>query len=502
MSCPSFQYTPRGRQGIGVIQPESGLDYPFVDPSPDIQYMLADFYLAFDDPGEYSGTPAVLPLRIKYLYNVGCDINFLAPGQPAPANAADIVVVDAANIDVFNTFTTSAVLTVQDWGADYKLYEWRTSTGICRLVAYTTWKPGSPDARNYWRYLLPVNGVLDNRAVYKMPKRLKTVSVRQRNGDLVLGPYDGRLKFRNNYNTEIVAANPTTTNFIKNTSLTFSAVAGSGAGYFPVCGQGYDAETGARLPQPIRQINGVQANAYGDFLLSGADCLFVRRKTSNGSPSATSHQHIGGDCTPCCKCDDYVDMAEFMNKVRDKYRKLGDRVTRIKHIHEDNIAKWKAKRSCSLGTPLKLVMLPQCCPKFDVLIMFCNPCDKCTPPSTLTLNLTSAGMLSPICGETLLRAPGGNTNQPAVAYTDSDASLLTATIQFPMVPAGSSTYIQMKFKDKLKTPHAIEGTLSGVFDDGTPIMSGCPGDGTRTAVTVTKTITLNCDPTGENNRPC
>jgi hypothetical protein len=73
VSCPEFSFAPRGRQGIGVIQPQSGLDYPLVSPSEDIRYLLADMYFEYDDEGLYNtaSTPAALPLRVKWLYGVG-----------------------------------------------------------------------------------------------------------------------------------------------------------------------------------------------------------------------------------------------------------------------------------------------------------------------------------------------------------------------------------------------------------------------------------------------
>ena len=105
MTCPSFQLSGTGRRGIGVNQPQSGLDYPLVNPSEDARYLLADVYLAYDDPGAYNSTitPSQHPLRIKWLYGVGCSASSAPAWAPAPTHAADIVIVDAQDNVVFDS---------------------------------------------------------------------------------------------------------------------------------------------------------------------------------------------------------------------------------------------------------------------------------------------------------------------------------------------------------------------------------------------------------------
>lgn len=100
MSCDPI-YTPDGRRGIGVNQPQSGLDYPLIAPSADIQYLLADFYLAYEDTAQ----EFVHPLRVKWLYGVGCAPNTAPSWAPTPTHAADILIVDATNRTVFNSTT-------------------------------------------------------------------------------------------------------------------------------------------------------------------------------------------------------------------------------------------------------------------------------------------------------------------------------------------------------------------------------------------------------------
>ena len=512
MSCDDFIYTPHGRQGIGVIQPQSGLDYPFVNPSDDIRYLVADFYLAFDDNRVYA---AALPLSIKYLYNVGCGPNDLPPSGPAPVHDADIVVVDKNGVEVLNTCTGSGVvLTTRDWNTDYKIYEWVAPNAVCRLVAYTTWRTGEPTPVNYVQYLAPQSALLDARTVYRMPKRLRSLSVRQNSGTTTIGPYVGKIRFRNNYNVEISAADTTTSAFVTTTRVNFSAEPGSGAGYFPVCGDGYDEETQEPIPQPIKQINGVAANSAGDFLLAGSDCIYVRRPTAVVAgqlvPHPTAQQQVGADCVPCCACADYVSTALYMNQIRDKYKLIGTRANEVKNIHEENITKWRDKRNCAINNPLKLVMVPQCCPFMDIVTMICNPCTVCYPPSTLILTLetrVNVG-LSLVCRETTLYGSGGTSAQPVLS-TARVGNVTTITIPMLAVPGGSASYIKMRVRaedsDAIAAGPTITGTLTGLFAPQSPILVGCDADVPavpRAAAVATKTTSFNCSVAGTDTQPC
>lgn len=513
MSCPEFVYTPQGRQGIGVIQPQSGLDYPLVKPSEDIRYLLADFYLSYDDRGEYSPTvpTTVFPLRIKYLLNVGCEPTDLPAGAPVPAHEADIVIVDANDTEILNTAVVDTTCSVRDWGDDYRIYEWITPDATCRLVAHTTWKTGEPSPQTYLQHLQPNNAVLDARTIEKLPRRLRSLKVRQRSGTVVNGPYIGNITFKNNYNTEIVAAETTTNNFLVNTRVTFGAVAGTGAGYFPVCGDGYDEDTNEPIPQPIKTINGVGPTTPGDFFVAGNDCIYVRRPTVITDlavlPSPTAQQIVGADCNPCCACADYVSTARYMNSLRDEYKLIGERVKEVKIIHEANVDKWNDKRDCSISNPLKLIVVPQCCPLVDIVLMVCNPCQTCYPPSTLTLTLTYPSTnpnFDLMCGSTTLYTPDGTTANTGLDFTPTPTGL-QIQVQIPQVKAGGSSFVKFRLKALNVTTQTTTATLTGVFSDGTPIKTDCPEetrDDEREVAVATKPITLNCAPAGDDTRPC
>jgi hypothetical protein len=523
MSCPEIT-SGNGRRGIGVIQPQSGLDYPFVRfsaPSSEdnaFRYLVADFYLAYDDAGEYDASvpKSVFPLRLKYIYGLGCDDNGPPEEFFTPTHTADLLIVDANDNTVFDT-TTATNFDVNIWNADYTIYTWSIDAPyqiVCRLTLYTSWTASDDDRREYSKYLVPENAILDARTIQKLPRRLLSVSVRQETGTTVNGPYVGNLIFSNYYNTTVTAAARTTSNFVSNTNVTFAGVAGSGFGYYPVCGNLYDEETQQKIPQPIRRINGVGATAAGDFAVAGKDCMFVRRPTvldgANVRPSTTAQLQVGADCRPCCECNDYVNTALYMNNVQARYSLIGTRVKDLKLIHEQNIAKWQDKRACSLSYPLKLIFVSQGCPTLDVVAMLCNPCnDVCLPSSTLNLALETISGASAelICGYTALFAPGINGSSIPITITGAANGNINLSFKMPSVSPGSSNYVKFRLKFSPRLNYAVKGTLTGNIDDParTQIKTGCPGetpDEERVIASAVATQDLYCSDTGETDTPC
>lgn len=557
MTCPPYVTSSRGRQGVGVVQPQSGLDYPLVKPSNDIKYLLADFYFSYDDDGEYlsSVPPAAHPLSIKYLYGVGCIENTPTTGFPTPVHSADIVIVDANGRTIFNTNNAAVSFNVQDWSADYKIYEWKNDKAVCRAVAYTTWPDddyGMTDddtRRNYNKYLTPANAKLDERAVYKMPKRL--LSLRVKNGTNLTNRYKNKITFVNGYNTTIVPAPTVSNNFRADTGVLFSAVAGSGLGKYGNC-----PELSAQ--KPITKINGVTGN-NGNFLLSSTDCLWTRRPVVTtfdypkildeignilltettlynltleyfrGAefavlPSITAQQKIGADCEPCCSCSDYVDTAKYLNDTSYRYKLIGNRAGKVRDEHENNIARWMNQRACSIMRPLKLLMVPQRCPFIDIVMLQCNPCDQCAPPATLTVALSidtslvvtpGPGEQPPVvtpaleCGYTEIVAPGIKSSAVGISVTNNGLQYSAA---FPQLKPGESAHVKFRVRfdqatSKARGPYAVTGVLTGtILSTNTPVLSNCGAnllDGSAAPAAGDEvTRTLNCNQNGQTELPC
>lgn len=498
MACPDFDFSPGGRRGVGVLQARSGLDYPLVAPTEDVRYLLADFYLTYEQDAA-----VVLPLRIKHIYNVGCVENTPAAGFPTPVNAVGVVVVDETDAVIFDTISQPVEqYSSWAWGDDYTVFEWLTETATCRMVVYATWPEADDTQRNYDKYLTPENAVLDSRTLYKMPKRVQQISVK--NGATATGPYRGDIEFDANYNMTIDAGEAAVSRFVADTPVTFSAVAAAGAGKYP-------CDDSPTTQQVITSINGLTGDGNGGFILSGADCLWARRPTvvdgEDVRPTPAAGVQIGADCKPCCACEDYASTALYMNSVRDRYKLIGTRAEEVRSRHETNIGRWNEYRLCSTQTPLRLIFVPQRCPYMDIVLLLCNPCESCMPTSVLTLTLSADGddetALPDLgaeieCGYTAMYAAGINGKATSI----SAAGPLTYTTAFPQLQPGDSAYVKFRLKFSPKAQYVVRGTLTGTYTlSGLPIATDCNAEDAVPAQAETSQM-LYCTPAGKTEMPC
>ncbi len=490
MSCDEFVLSPEGRRGIGVIQPQSGLDYPFVAPSDDVRYLFADFYLAYDDTGFYRTTPPVVqhPLRVKWIYGLGCEESSKPVWAPTPTHDADILIVDATGQTVFDS--TTLVPTGGDnsyqsfdkraWGDDYDIYEWIGNNAVCRIVVYKTWQPtDDPAPKNWPTHLAPTSAVLDERAVTKMPKRLR--SLRVKSGTSTIGPLRRTgVVFEGRNNTTIATAPDTSSKLRKTTQVTLNVEPGAGTGKWSDCQ--------IDPTSPIYAINGVKGNAYGDFTITAGDCIWIRRPTilqtnNTVTPVYYTDQSrnidkapvitVGSNCPACCDCPDYREAALYMNRVRNRYKTVGTRAHQVKLLHENNIERWVAQRECRLQKPLRAILTPQFCPLMDVVLMFCNHCQSCA--SNITLNaefsIYPAASAEIVCGYTALYAPGF----PGRSFT-VNGTWPNFSTTLPPIDVGNSAYVKFRLSFTPRTyPYVVSVNLTGT-NNGIPILAGCTDD--------------------------
>lgn len=493
MSCEDFVISADGRKGIGVVQPQSGLDFPLVSPSDDVALLFADFYLGYDDPGYYttSGAPQfVHPLRIEWVYGIGCDSES-SESEPT-AHAADLRIVDANDGVVFDS-TEATYFTRRAWSPDYEIIEWHTSAAVCRAVVYTSWASAF-EPKNFPLSFYPENAVLDERAVQKLPKRVRSIKVRQ--GNLTLGvPIRlGSGRFEAGYNMTLNVGAPTTSELRRNTDITFLA---EPRNEYNDCNDDPS--------EPILSINGATPK-NGDFLIVASECVYARRPTTRNNNTVTPQTYIGAhgyykigaDCPACCDCPDYVNTATYMNRIRNRYKTVGSRTHEVKLLHEENIQRWIESRDCRLEKPLRIVLTPQCCPLMDVLIMFCNQCQSCAENVTLHVSFSSfpLGTIGTVkCGHTVIYAPGVSGEKVPLSGTWPDFS-----VALPPVDVGNSAYVKFRLKFSPKTyPYAITGTLTGT-KDGDPLRAGC--DDTYSPASAIAVKTLNCGTDGNNIEAC
>jgi hypothetical protein len=504
MSCPDCVISTLGRRGVGILQPQSGLDYPLTAPSADIRYLIADMDLSYDDPGDY-GAPqqTAPPLSIKYLYGIGTDDNTNAASFfGTVTHAADILIVDSADRVIFNSVTATNFSSAA-WGTDYHLYSWSSENATCSLLVYTTWPANDDEMRQYAKRLAPTRAVIDSRATYRRPKHVRSLRV-ETSGEKL----KGHVTFNNGFNTEITNDATTTVDYVVNTNVTLTATAGSGEGKYDTCGD--ESSTQDKAITKINSVSGLN----GDFLVSATDCLWARKQTVavegvyGPAPVNESNGHImlGGDCQECCKCDDYVDLAQKINQFQSQYVNIGARVKDIKDYHEQNIQNWVDERACGTQRPLRLLLVAQRCPYMDVVLMVCNPCTTCLFSNTLQVALTPSGVSSHaelVTGYTALFSSTVNGRPVAVDRTVSGASTIF-TVQFPIIKSSDSAYIRFRVKFDVKGEYAVTGLLTGTLIDNTPILTGCDTDENQAArenAEATATQSLYCDVDGNTVYP-
>jgi hypothetical protein len=505
MSCDLI-YTPDGRRGVGVNQPQSGLDYPLIAPSVDIQYLLADFYLAYEDTAQEFKHP----LRIKWLYGVGCAVTPPPAGTPTPTHAADILIVDADERTVFNSTilgTDAGIARFASWcwglkknsaaclnDYAYRAYEWVSNKAVCRLIAYQTWPPSAADAdsdavREYPVNLVPVNATLDERTVYKVPKRVTAFILPALNNiKLVRTAVD----FVAGFNTQLTAGDEEERNLRKTRQVTFNVEPGAGLGKYTDC---EDPEL------PIYRINGLTGP---DILITADKCLWMRIPTNFNAGSTAlipvkqgGHvtQIIGSNCPACCTCDDYVGLANYMNVTRDRYKEIGDGLNGVLLAHSDNIERWSTQRECRARTPIKACMTAQRCPFIDVIVQYCNLCEKCAEDVTLNLAFTAPGNSATIaCGYTTVT----NKDVKGGLY-QLDGDWPNYKAKLGKVDAGNASNVTFRLEFANAAPTVVGLTATGTTKAG-PVLVGCATDLDPAAANVTKS--LYCDSDGNTIAVC
>jgi hypothetical protein len=292
----SRHFGPRGQQSIGVLQPPSGSrsDYPFVSPQEDIQRMLGDFYLSYEDPG----CELALPFRVAWLYGFGTNVVPPIPGFPDPVHSHDIIVEDANGFRIFDS--TQATDFVKIPFADrLETIEWKTGDAICRVTRHTVFNPNLPTPV-FDLYITPENGEVDGRTYRRVPLRVRSLRV-----GLVKMEMDD-VRFQEGFNVDFTPGEPVANDGGRRvTPLEMRARPGDGIG----------RQDGCEGVEPlIRRINGVGPDSSGNFKLDADGCYRIQRPTilTNSRPREVQFGHpeltdeeaasaiqLFNDCGPC-----------------------------------------------------------------------------------------------------------------------------------------------------------------------------------------------------------
>lgn len=400
---------PRGRQPIGVNQPPGGgTNYPFLQPSDDVRYLLGDFYLSYED--NLRDHP--LPFRIDWMYGFGTTVNTGPVGYPSPTHTHDLIVKDANNVVVFDSTAADSFQSVA-WGGRLLILEWIDGEDVCRCTMHTDWTQQDIDqglSQAYDLYLQPTNGILDSRTLNRLPERLRSfiVGTSQYRGEAVTLESGYNVSIREKGEDPDVIqdidfaleglSRPVTKQVITGTraatGVRFSVAAGAGMGRVPGCDQ---------TTVPLRKINDVGPDGSGNIALDMSQCLRLQRPVflTNENPrqfmylasgitvdEAASALEMHNDCGPCCDCNFFVRTYKGLAKLWESGHSLATRAELVRDALERNIARWNAQKSCRSLNALRTVLIPEHGCKVAVGGSYCNTTSCCIAPLTFRFTFT------------------------------------------------------------------------------------------------------------------
>lgn len=350
---------PRGRQPIGVEQPPgSGTNYPFVRPSSDIQYLLGDLFVSFDDLDDV----IEFPLKVVWLYGFGS--NAVAPpaGWPAPTHSQDIIVADANDVVVFDS-TTATTFTTDPWDSRLLILEWTTTDKILRCVQHTAWTQSDIDAgldKTYDDYIEPTNGILQVDTWFKMPKRVTSLAV-----GLTTVEATRVVTFNEGYNMQLAStaeeaavflptlagSKPLSPGVRKSRPLSIHAIAGEGLGVFPGC---------ADQELTLKTVNRIAGNPHQNFTYDSEGCIRSQRPvglvSSNprefdyasfllSAPQAKAAIETLNDCQNCCDCTYFAQTYQGIKRQWYLYKAVADSAELTRDLFQQNIDRWEVQKA-------------------------------------------------------------------------------------------------------------------------------------------------------------
>lgn len=406
----------RGRQPIGFNQPPGGgSNYPFVKPSDDIKYLLADFFLSFDDIDETFKAP----FSVKWLYGFGTTTYSGTPpaGYPTPTHNHDIIVVDSEDNVVFDS-TSADTFYSSVWDNRLLVLEWQTGDKVLRCTKHIEWTQADLDAGldvNYSAYIEPANGELQADTCYRIPKRVTSLTV----GLNQIAATSAVLKSGYNFNLTtgnqidvpslglegvLGASGDEGASRLKNT-INLSAVPGDGLGVFPGCvGQS----------TVLRTINRIQSNEYQDFNWDAEGCIRYQRPVGLTSltprtftyasllvPSSTAKAAIEvlNNCTNCCDCMYFARTYQGIKRQWSLYKEVADVATTARDFHNLNVDRWTTQRAIRQRDSVRIRLRQDYDSKLSWGISLCNARKCCVQQVIFRLTwlyYVNGGVATPI----------------------------------------------------------------------------------------------------------
>lgn len=295
-------------------------DYPFISPSEDIQGLVTDILLSFENPLENIEVPIKLSRITKHSNGVYSarftDVNDLVVfDSSAYRNTFNSTEVTGSTyIEKATNQSGDCVYKYKTWGDSYELLYWETELITLKMIVRKT-------TLNQFT-IYPDSATLDARALYQYPKRIRSITILNENRWLpeqdLLPPYmipkyhdvehitGGSVELWEGYNMQLSWSD--NSDLRMSHIITLSAVKGSGAGV-------------AKLQCPedeptmlVTSINGVEPTDDGAIFIQSDACHSVK---------GTDTVKLSNDCEPCCKCEDMSKLGKLINQIEDEYYCIG-----------------------------------------------------------------------------------------------------------------------------------------------------------------------------------
>lgn len=376
-------YAQNGRYAVGRNQGRLVVDYPLVQPSTDVHFLIADMWAVFNGRLFDSTQTQAQGYKLSWLYGFGDDSN--PTGNPTGLknrHTKDIALSTTADQLVLNTsdryfFPNSGELLepnpdlviFSDNVLDDRLSLARWRAPGCfdiGIIYHTAWNIARvPAPRPYYRSFVPESARLFSSVV--VWEQSPTMFVKLANGQLtgVQGLMPG---------SNIV---PTLDVQAQTAYATITAEAGSGTGQATDCGEAVPG---------IYTINKIPADAYGRFGVKANSCTAIDQPgylpylgslDDTLADVPTNQLMLGNDCKQCCDCSDYESASSKLSAVYDRYANSGEQAEEIRKRYLAVLTRWEAAVKCATK-PVTLVHQPQHseCPQIAFVSRVYNGTDK------------------------------------------------------------------------------------------------------------------------------
>jgi hypothetical protein len=356
---------PLGRYGIGRNQNKLVRDYPIWNPSPDIQYLIADMWVVLNSV-RFAANRLGTSYKLRWLWGFGD-----GPAQPsdpiygyAGTHDKDIElqnnlgstllrtsVAPTGNIVLFTERQLSNRLSLVRWqlGGYYDI----------GIIYHTAWNDDIELApQEYSRSLFPVSAKLFGGIVTME----STIGLYVKDGTRVVNVTE----MQHGFNTTVVKGSSTNP---RGDTVKITAGAGLGEGTISACGD-----------NGIVSINGAKPTTDGRFDIKGIACMSVSAPNlvqtsvpiTNTTTLVSQHAvHINDDCKKCCDCEDYNEVSTALRQLSLWYSAISQEATTIHTGYASVLAQWKALVACLLY-PVKLKLTLQTCPTFNLAMRIYN----------------------------------------------------------------------------------------------------------------------------------